>query len=113
MSKKSKNFDRNLDGQAVKLQITRNLVKGEQILYQTANNIAPFDPLHKAKTPHLRQDTSVDYSSDNITRSWNAVYAEIRYNTNKKNPQTTKWIEKAQIKKKSVLDRIAKEGVIK
>ena len=110
---KSPNFDKNLDSKLLKSNISKQMVKGEQILFQTSNNIAPFDPNRDARrsgqAPHLRQFTSLDIQDFRIKRSWDAPYAAIRYEKNNKNPQTTKWVEKGYAKKKSVLLKIQSE----
>ena len=108
---KSGNFDKNLDSKLSKEQIRKNTFASSEIWKDEANQIAPID------TGSLRQNTT----TKNTTKgnkfvsqvTWNAVYAEERYYTNYKNPQTTRWVEKAYDRKKKQIDSVMKRGVIK
>ncbi len=105
--KKSSNFDRNMDFDSMEKQIKKNLYEASDILAQSSNAIAP---INKGK---LRGNLSKDYSGLKAIVTWEQPYAGKVYETNFKNPQTTKWIEKGYAKKKSVLDKISTQGVLK
>lgn len=104
-SSKSKDFDRNLDASAMVAQIRKNQYKGSEILKDASNAIAPFD------TGQLRNHVNSRVLGDDVIVTWEQDYAGVRYFNNKKNPHTTKWIEKGFMKKRSVLMKVMTEGV--
>lgn len=110
-SKKSGNFDRNLNSRAMVRQIESNTWASSEILKDASNNIAPIE------NGDLRQETTTKKQLGSGFFShfvyWNAPYAKIRYEVNKKNPKTTKWIEKGFAQKSKVLMRKMREGVLK
>lgn len=109
--KKSKNFDRNLNSSAMLKRISKNTWKGNEVLKQSANSIAPV------LSGELRQDVSIikRFSQGLLTVQvvWNKVYAKVRYFSNKTNPQTTLWIRKGHRRVASRLSKIQRDGVIK
>lgn len=105
-TKKSKDFDRNLDSVAMAKQIQKNLYKASNILRQTSNAIAPID------TGKLRSNVKTTNSGNVSTVVWEQPYAGKVYVKNNKNPQTTKWIKKGYDKKKKVLDNVMTQGVV-
>lgn len=106
-SKKSTDFDRNLNSNAMTQQIRHNQYKGSEILKDTANSIAPID------TGKLRNNVSSKNIGDDIVVTWEQPYAGKVYKVNKKNPHTTQWIVKGFNKKRQVLLKIMSEGVVK
>lgn len=106
-SKKSKDFDRNLDSRAMNKQIEKNLYKASEILKDTSNQIAPID------TGQLRSNVETKNRNFESNVIWEQPYAGKVYEKNKKNPQTTKWIEKGYNKKRNTLERIMREEVVK
>lgn len=106
----SSNFEKNLDSETKQKTIKKNLFRSEEVLFKSANSIAPFDPTRREGS-HLRQDTSVSRTNNAISRIWNKEYAEKRYNSNKKNPQTIEWIEKGEIKTRNVREKIMREDI--
>lgn len=106
-SKKSTDFDRNLNSSVMVQQIRHNQYKGSEILKDTANSIAPID------TGQLRNNVITTKSSESVVVTWEQPYAGKVYKVNKKNPQTTKWIIKGFNRKRQVLLKIMTEGVTK
>lgn len=107
-SKKSNDFDRNLDSGIINKQIIKNLYKASEILKDTSNSIAPID------TGQLRSNVDTTIKQKNEVKvTWEQPYAGKVYEKNNKNPQTTKWIEKGYERKRAVLQKIMKDGVVK
>lgn len=106
-SKKSKDFDRNLNSPEMERQIKNNLYKASEILKDTSNQIAPID------TGQLRSNVDTNNRGLESNVIWQQPYAGKVYEKNKKNPQTTKWIEKGYNKKRNTLERIMREEVVK
>lgn len=108
---KSANFDRNLEYKPMVKRIGQNTWSASEILKDTANSIAPIDQ------GDLRQDTTTEkqtgsgFFSHLVT--WNVPYAAIRYVNNLKNPSSTRWIAKGFKRKRKVLIKKMREGVIK
>lgn len=105
-TKKSKDFDRNLNSKTMSKQIEKNLFKASSILMQTSNAIAPID------TGMLRNNTKRTDSGLTSTVIWQQPYAGKVYNVNYKNPQTKFWIRKGYQQKRVVLQKIAMENVV-
>ena len=98
-SKKSKNFDTNLDGQRMVEQIFKNTREVGLVAGTNANAIAPQD------SGDLRDEKKFKFvetgGGAKATNIWDSDYAKTRYESNKKNPQTTRWAEKDYSKNKS------------
>jgi hypothetical protein len=105
--KKSSNFDRNMDFNKMEKEIQTNLYASSEILKQASNKIAPLDK------GTLRQNVKTVNSGLKSTVTWEQPYAGERYTNNKKNPQTTRWIEKGASAKKKELDNRMNKGVLK
>lgn len=87
--KKSPGFDRSFDTSIQQRQMQQRLWKCSELLTQFANRIAPID------TGDLRQMITKRRMQNSIVVIWDVVYAGIRYEVNKKNPDTRFWIRKA------------------
>lgn len=107
-SKKSKNFDRNLNSSAMIKQLDKNLEITVNLAGGNANQIAPLD---KGNLRRSKKVVKLGIGTWAVT--WDIVYATVRYFKNNLHPQTTKWAEKDAEKNKENYIKKIMDGVIK
>lgn len=107
-SKKSKNFDRNLNSSAMIKQLDKNLEITVNLAGGNANQIVPLDK------GNLRRSKKVVKLGVGVWAvTWNLAYAVVRFYKNNLHPQTTRWTERDYEKNGNKYIAEIRNGVIK
>lgn len=104
--KKSKNFNKNLNGSRISKQVLKNTYAASEILKLASNKIAPI------ASGQLRSNVIPKKKPNGENVLWAQPYSGIRYVKNFKNPQTRYWIRKGYSNKKIVIQNRMKKDVI-